>query len=198
MVTTLSRKDIPPRRRKQILDAARALFARSGYHGVTVDTIAAWSGISKGNLYWYFKSKQDILHLLFENMVETLTLPAQVILKSDISAEDKLRAFARSHLEAAEAHPDAVAIMLQVSCQQELNDLISSEYSLWMRHNIDLLTPLFVALGEKDAETVATLYATTIDSLMAMVAMGQASYDKEKILEVIEERFISFGGKKDG
>jgi len=197
MVTTLGRKDIPPRRRKQILDAARALFARSGYHGVTVDTIATWSGISKGNLYWYFKSKQDILHLLFENMVETLTLPAQVILKSDISAEDKLCAFARSHLEAAEAHPDAVAIMLQISGQQELNDMISSEYSLWMRQNIDLLTPLFVDLGEKDAEMVATLYATTIDSLMAMVAMGQASYDKEKILAVIEERFISFGGKKD-
>ncbi len=194
---TQLRKDIPPRRRKQILNAARALFARSGYHGVTVDAIATWSGISKGNLYWYFKSKQDILQLLFDNIIENLTTPWQVILKSDISEQDKLRAFARSHLEAAEAHPESVSLMLQISGQQELNDMISSGYSLWMRHNIDSLTPLFVAMGEKEPETVATLYATTIDGLMAMVAMGQGLYDKEKILAVIEERFISFGGKKD-
>jgi AcrR family transcriptional regulator len=192
------RKDIPPQRQKQILNAARALFARSGYHGVTVDAIATWSGISKGNLYWYFKSKQDILHLLCDNIVENLTTPWQVILKSDISPQDKLRAFARSHLEAAEAHPEAVSLMLQIAGQQELNDMISSGYSLWMRHNIDSLTPLFVAMGEKDPETVATLYAATIDGLMAMVAMGQGLYDKEKILAVIEKRFISSGGKKDG
>jgi len=195
---TQLRKDIPPRRRKQILQAARALFARSGYHGVTVDTIATWSGISKGNLYWYFKSKQDILQLLFDDIIDNLSTPWQVILKSDLSPQDKLRAFARSHLEAAEAYPDAVSIMLQISGQQELMDMVSSEYTLWMRHNIDILTPLFIAIGEKDPEIVATLYATTIDSLMSMVAMGQGIHDKEKILAVIEERFISFGGEKDG
>ena len=198
MLTIQSRKDIPPQRRKQIVDAARALFARSGYHGVNVDTIATWSGISKGNLYWYFKSKQDILYLLLDDIIDNLSMPWQVILESDLSAQDKLRAFARSHLEAAEAHPNAVSIMLQIAGQQELRDMVSSEYSLWMRNNIDVLTQLFVDMGEKDAETVATLYATTIDGLMAMVAMGQGLYDKEKILAVIEERFISFGGKKDG
>jgi len=198
MKTIQKRKDIPPQRRKQILNAARALFARSGYHGVNVDTIATWSGISKGNIYWYFNSKQDILQLLFDDIVDNLSTPWQVILKSDLSPEDKLRAFARSHLEAAEAHPDAVSLMLQISGQQELKDMVSSEYTLWMRHNIDVLTPLFVAMGEKEPESVATLYATTIDSLMSMVAMGQSAYDKEKILAVIEERFISFGGEQDG
>ena len=193
----LKRRDIPPQRRRQILDVARALFARGGYHGVTVDAIAAWAGISKGNLYWYFKSKQDILHLLFNDIVEQLTKPSGIILKSDISPQDKLRAFALSHLHAAEAYPDAVSLMLQIAGQQELKDMVSSGYSLLMRHYVDSLTPLFAAIGEKNPETVATLYATTIDGLMAMVAMGQGLYDKEKIMAVIEERFISFRGNQD-
>ena len=191
------RKDIPPQRRKQILDAARALFAHSGYHGVTVDAIAAWSGISKGNLYWYFKSKQDILHLLFDDIVEQLTKPSEIILKSDIAPQDKLRAFAMSHLHAAEAYPDSVSIILQIAGQQELKDMVSSGYPLWIRHYVDSLTPLFTEMGEKDPETIATLFATTIDGLMAMVSMGQGIYDKERIMAVIEERFISFGAEEN-
>jgi AcrR family transcriptional regulator len=192
------RRDIPPQRRRQIIDAARALFAHRGYHGVTVDAIAAWAGISKGNLYWYFKSKQDILQLLFDDVIEQLTKPSGIILKSDISPQDKLRAFAMSHLHAAEAYPDAVSLMLQIAGQQELKDIVSSGYSLWMRHYVDSLTPLFAAMGEENPETIATLYATTIDGLMALIAIGQGLYDKEEIMSVIEERFISFGGKKDG
>jgi AcrR family transcriptional regulator len=196
MKTKLKRKDIPPQRRKQILDAAKALFAHRGYHGVTVDAIAAWAGISKGNLYWYFKSKQDILHLLFDDIVEQLTGPSGVILNSDISPQDKLRAFALSHLHAAEAYPDAVSLMLQIAGQQELKDMVSSGYSLWMRHYVDSLTPLFTVLGEENPETIAMLYATTIDGLMAMVAMGPGMYDNEKIMTIIEERFISFREEK--
>ena len=194
----LKRKDIPPQRRKQIIDAARALFAHRGYHGITADAIAAWSGISKGNLYWYFKSKQDILQLLFDDIVEQLTKPSEIILKSDISPTDKLRAFAMSHLHVAEAHPDAVSIMLQIAGQQDLKDMVSSEYLPWTRRYVDSLIPLFAAMGEKDPETVATLFSNTVDGIMAMVAMGSDIYDKEKIMAVIEERFIGFRGEKYG
>jgi len=197
MKAPASRKDIPPQRRKQILDAAKELFSRSGYHGVTVDAIAERAGISKGNLYWYFKSKRDIFHLLFDDIVENLTMPSWKVIESDSAPQEKLRAIARIHLETAEANPEAVCLMLQLASQQELNNMVSSEYSLWIRHYIELLTPLFAAMGEKDAEAVAILYATTIDGLMALVVMGSGIYDKEKIMAVIEERFISFRGSKN-
>ncbi len=197
MERPVQRKDIPSLRRKQILAAATELFCRSGYHGVTVDAIAERAGISKGNLYWYFKSKQDIFHLLFDDLVEQLTLPAGKIIESDAPPREKLRAITKSHLEAAEANPDAVSLMLQIAGQQELNEIVSSGYAMWMRHYINFLTPLFAAIGEKNPEAVATLYAATIDGLMGLVAMGPDIYDKEKIMAVIEERFISFGGEQD-
>ena len=197
MEKTKSRKEIPLQRRQQILAAAKELFSRSGYHGVTVDAIAERAGISKGNLYWYFKSKQDIFQMLFDDVVDNLTMSAGGIMGSDSSPKEKLRALTRSHLEAAETNPEAVVLMFQISAQQELNDMVSSGYSQWMKQYVEFLTPLFAALGNRNPELVAMLYTTTLDGLMAMVVMSHGNYDKDSIMAVIEERFISFRGNQD-
>jgi AcrR family transcriptional regulator len=75
--------DTPPRqetrpkgndRRRQILDAARRVFSRSGYHGVTVRAIAAEAGLkSAAHLYFYFPSKAD----LYRETVAEMTAPVQ-------------------------------------------------------------------------------------------------------------------------
>ena len=46
--------------RQRILDAAIHVFARKGYHDTRVDEIVAESSTSKGAVYFYFPSKQDI------------------------------------------------------------------------------------------------------------------------------------------
>jgi AcrR family transcriptional regulator len=48
-------------RRNRILDAASAVFARLGFHSARMDDIVAESQLSKGTLYWYFKSKDEII-----------------------------------------------------------------------------------------------------------------------------------------
>ncbi|MDX1599965.1 MAG: helix-turn-helix domain-containing protein, partial [Anaerolineales bacterium] len=50
-----------PDRVDQILDAALRLFAREGFHAASMDDLVAESGLSKGSLYWYFESKDDIV-----------------------------------------------------------------------------------------------------------------------------------------
>ena len=55
-------------RKDQILNAASEVFARKGVYESTMDDIVSESGLSKGALYWYFKSKDDILLSLFERM----------------------------------------------------------------------------------------------------------------------------------
>ncbi|MBE9502029.1 MAG: hypothetical protein KAX23_03565 [Dehalococcoidia bacterium] len=97
----------------------------------------------------------------------------------------------------AEANLEAISLMLQIAGQQELEEIVSSGYSLWMRHYIDYLTPLFAAIGEENPENVATLYAATLDGLMGLVVMGPDIYDAEKLMAVLEERFLSFGRDQD-
>jgi AcrR family transcriptional regulator len=56
--------------RDLILQAAAQLFARYGYHGVSLDAVAEEAGFTKGAVYSHFSSKQDLLANLLEHYCE--------------------------------------------------------------------------------------------------------------------------------
>jgi AcrR family transcriptional regulator len=56
----LSREESQVQTRARLLQAARAVFARRGYGGASVDEIAAEAGYSKGAVYSNFTSKEDL------------------------------------------------------------------------------------------------------------------------------------------
>ena len=197
METPTKRKDIPPQRRAQILAAAAGLFSRGGYKGVTVDAIAQRAGISKGNLYWYFRSKREIFQLLFDDIFERFGPPVQKIIESDEPPRQKLRALTRTLFEITEANPEAMYLMMQIAAQPELREMVSFEYSQLIRRYIDFVTPLFTAMGEEKPEDTAVVYVAILDALMGLVVMGPDIYGKDRIMAVLEERFISYGREKD-
>lgn len=51
----------------RILDSAAKVFARKGYHGATLDEVAADAGLTKGAVYWNFNSKSDLFFALLQN-----------------------------------------------------------------------------------------------------------------------------------
>ncbi len=55
------RPDVSEERRAQIIESAIKVFARQGFSNTRMDDVAAESGLSKGLLYWYFKSKDAIM-----------------------------------------------------------------------------------------------------------------------------------------
>lgn len=62
----------PPREqtRRAILDAAARAFARRGFHGASVETVAAEAGLSTGAVYSNFKSKEELFLTLYEERIE--------------------------------------------------------------------------------------------------------------------------------
>src|SRR5664279_2557218 len=52
-------------RRREILEAARKVFDASGYEATTIDEVALAAGVSKGNIYNYFASKQELFKQVF-------------------------------------------------------------------------------------------------------------------------------------
>jgi len=191
METPIKRKDIPPQRREQILRAAIELFSHGGYHGVTVDAIAHKAGISKGNLYWYFKSKQEIFQLLFEDIGERLFTPFLEIMLNDAPARDKLKAFANATFDGAESAPEALALVIQIIAQPELRELLTSEWSMLMIPFIEFMEPLFAEIGDKNPRGSAILYAMILDYIMLLPILGPEAYDREQLLAALEEKFFS-------
>ncbi|MAT45685.1 MAG: hypothetical protein CL609_25415 [Anaerolineaceae bacterium] len=61
--------DVSEERKHQILDAAMKVFARLGLNKARMDDIVDEAGMSKGGLYWYFKSKDEIIYSVLDRMI---------------------------------------------------------------------------------------------------------------------------------
>lgn len=64
--TQAKRRMRAPERRKQLLEVARRVFGRKGYHVVTMDDVAREAGVTKPILYDHFPSKRDLYRDLLE------------------------------------------------------------------------------------------------------------------------------------
>src|SRR2546430_17488654 len=59
-------------RRGELLEAARRVFARDGYHAATVSSIVQMAGLSQGAFYPYFGDKKAVVAALHEDMATLL------------------------------------------------------------------------------------------------------------------------------
>jgi TetR/AcrR family transcriptional regulator, fatty acid metabolism regulator protein len=96
-----------------ILRAATLVFARNGYFNAKVSDIAAEAGIADGTVYLYFKSKEEILHSIFDRAMEEFIAEAQEELAKLSTPQEKIRRIARLHLERLGADRNS-AIVFQV------------------------------------------------------------------------------------
>jgi AcrR family transcriptional regulator len=81
-------------RRSVIVSAARKLFFEKGFKYVTVDNIAKKSELSKGSIYLYFKSKEEIYtHILFSD-IEKFNKKSDHLFQDNKSAAELILEFA--------------------------------------------------------------------------------------------------------
>jgi AcrR family transcriptional regulator len=77
--------------RIQILQSAAAAFRKVGYHGATVQNIAAALRMEKGNLYYYFRNKEEILFACHQYSLDGLIHLLDEIAASDEPPDSRLR-----------------------------------------------------------------------------------------------------------
>jgi len=82
------------RTRQQILSAAKELFIRKGYSATSMEDIRSHANVSKGSIYYHFRSKQQLfLEIMEQHMVEWMD-GWQRRVKPDMTAVEKLYALA--------------------------------------------------------------------------------------------------------
>lgn len=91
----LSRAESKAETRAKILEAAKAVFEREGYHGASLERIAATAGFTKGAVYSTFESKADIMLALLEGRAEWMQADLAEILAAATTVEDFVAAIAR-------------------------------------------------------------------------------------------------------
>src|SRR6188768_1549492 len=102
--TRRPRTRIQTEKRELILEAALEVFSAHGFRGATVDQIADAAGMSKPNLLYYFRSKEDIHATLIQRLLDTWLAPLREL--DDIGDPmTELRSYIRRKLEMARDFP---------------------------------------------------------------------------------------------
>src|SRR6266436_412756 len=141
--TSLGRTAKPgrrPRRRKRprnadphastrvdILKSAAKAFRRLGYHGATVEQIAAALHMKKGNLYYYFRNKEEILFACHQYSLERLLALLGEVELSGLPPDEKIRrlivVFVHTILD--ELHGTALFLDLEAMSPAHLKTIIA-------------------------------------------------------------------------
>ncbi len=118
--------DPKARTRVQILRSAAAAFGRLGYHGATVEQIAAALHMKKGNLYYYFRNKEDILFACHQYSLDRLHELLDETERSGLPPEDKLRRLIVSFVQTIldELHGTALFLDLEALSPSHLKKVI--------------------------------------------------------------------------
>jgi TetR/AcrR family fatty acid metabolism transcriptional regulator len=96
----------PEERKAQIIRAAAECFMKRGFHKTTIDDIARKAGLGKGTIYLYFKDKDDIFIAFYWSLTRQYSKEMSAILKSGLSAPDKIYKIGEYLLGKAEENPD--------------------------------------------------------------------------------------------
>jgi AcrR family transcriptional regulator len=97
-------------RQEQILSTAAPLFARRGFHGVTVDDLGAASGITGPALYRHFRAKEEILAELLLGVSRTLLEGGRRRLAEAPDAAAALDRLVAWHVDFALDNPDVITV----------------------------------------------------------------------------------------
>jgi AcrR family transcriptional regulator len=113
--------------RIDILKSAAAAFRKLGYHGATVEQIAAALHMKKGNLYYYFRNKEEILFACHQYSLDRVIELLEEIDRSDGTPDEKLRrlinAFVHTILD--ELHGTALFLNLEALSPAHLKTVIA-------------------------------------------------------------------------
>lgn len=168
-------------KREAILRAAIKVFAGKGFFNSKVADIAGEAGIADGTVYLYFKSKDDILHSIFDRAMAEFIAEGKKELEGLGSAEEKLKKIAELHLERLGADRD-LAIVFQVELRgstkhmQEFSAAGFAEYLDIIRQTITEGQAAGVFRSDMKPVVCAKILYGALDEMVTNWILSKRSY----------------------
>lgn len=164
-------------RREQILEAARSLFIERGYHPTRMDDIAKAAGLSKGGVYFHFKSKREVFDGLVSAEYERSRAFIEEVTTSEVSFAEKIQTLGQHYLEYFSQAPEAPRFFI-VMGEMSLRDPEVAETLLTMQSELIREVSKLVAQGSAegmlrtvDADAVAAILKALLDGLEGLHAL---------------------------
>ncbi|MGH2690923.1 MAG: TetR/AcrR family transcriptional regulator [Actinomycetota bacterium] len=115
-----------PERRRQLLEVARKVFGRRGYHTVTMDSVAKEAGVTKPILYDHFPSKRELYLALLEADLANLQKRLAEGIENSRGNRERIRASFQTYFDFVDEHAEGFRLLMQeaVGGDRHFQDLV--------------------------------------------------------------------------
>ena len=183
-------------KRNAILRAAISVFAHNGYFNSKVADIAREAGVADGTVYLYFKSKEEILHSIFDRSVDEAVAEAKKLIESTADPREKLRQIAMLHLERLGADRD-LAVVFQVELRgstkfmEEFSKAGFAEYLALIRSTFEEGQQAGVFRSELNAKVVAKILFGALDEMATNWILSKRRYKLAPMADQVLDIFLN-------
>jgi len=138
-------------RKDQILDAALTVLVQNGYEGSRMDDVVSKSQLSKGAIYWYYKSKKDMYLDLVNFWVIRYSATINHLVENDQAAPDQLKSLFNYFIDQYESDPDPFIALTEFWSMAQKDDDFRAKLQKVYSQFLEVLEKI-VAKGVKDGD----------------------------------------------
>ena len=175
--------------REKILNVALELFANKGYHATSISQIAHKAKISKGLMYNYFSSKEDLLSEIILQGFHSLE-ELEFRTKRGISPQKQLEDFVDAVLDNLYSNFNYWQLYLALLVHPEIQKKYEKKMKQFRNEFIQTLAVLFKKLKIKHPELEAFLLGTFFDGLVLNFIASEDVFPISKIKKAILSKYI--------
>ena len=138
-------------RKDQILDAALTVLVHNGYEGSRMDDVVSESQLSKGAIYWYYKSKKAMYLDLVNFWVIRYSATINHLVENDQVAPDQLKSLFNYFIDQYESDPDPFIALTEFWSMAQKDDDFRAKLQKVYSQFLEVLEKI-VAKGVKDGD----------------------------------------------
>jgi len=184
------RKELKEQKRLEIIRAACKLFAEKGYYNTTIPHIAQAVGMSVGNIYNYFESKEALAKEIMITVSNWVGERLRKIEEMDVDYREKIRLFVKSFFEIAVEEPELINYFLKVFL---VNREVFSEGCEGFACIASVITEVMVFLsngierGELRNQSFYPAFTTIMGPLGGMVFLHSEGLLDKPLMDYVDE-----------
>jgi len=154
----------PQKGKQKLYEAAMKLFESQGYFATTVEQITVEAGVSKGLVYNYFKSKEELLAGLISETTDEMESVAEM-LNPNIPVEKSLSQFIDNYFNYLKAEKRFLKLQLTLMVMPELKEIVNKPLQQRAKLLLKILNDWFKNANISHPENKARLFLAMLDGI---------------------------------
>lgn len=174
---------------ERILATSLRLFCEKGYYATSIEEIAKQAQISKGLLYHYFRSKEEVLSALVDRRIDDVLVVMNAAKRKRTPAA-QIRQIVEGALADVQRQPEVFRFYLNLFSQPKLDPSVANASQTLMEEQarqFEVQTTMFEKLGVENPRVRSLYFSSTLQGIMLMYSTYPTTFP----LDVVKAQVIA-------